>query len=192
MARPRQFDSDAALDAAQGVFHARGFEATSVQHLVDATGLSRSSLYATFGDKHGLFLAVLDRYAEIGKAATDAVCASCSPVQAIRNVLNQAVTETGDAPGCLLVNVAVERASRDPEMAARSAAARRALDARFEGLIRRAQSDLEVGHAADPQRLAHFLTGTLYGIRALQTSGAPQDVLEDVAERAMRVIQQAA
>lgn len=191
MPRPRQFDSDAVLDAAQRVFHAQGFEATSIQDLVDATGLSRSSLYGAFGDKQGLYLAVLDRYAEAGRVAADAVCASCSPLDAIRAVLEQAA-QGGDGPGCLMVNASVERASRDSDTAARSAAARRALDARFEGLVRRAQSALEVDAALDAPSMAHFLTGALYGIRTLQTSGAETPALEDVVQGAMAVLRPAA
>jgi TetR/AcrR family transcriptional repressor of nem operon len=62
MGRPRQFDVDAALDRATELFWQRGYEGTSVQDLVDALGVNRASLYATFGDKARLFESVLERY----------------------------------------------------------------------------------------------------------------------------------
>ena len=62
MARPREFDIDEALDAAMGVFWERGYEATSMVNLMDATGLHKGSIYKAFEDKHDLFLQALRRY----------------------------------------------------------------------------------------------------------------------------------
>lgn len=60
MARPRQFDETTAIEAAAAVFRQRGYHATSVDHLVEATGVHRGSLYGAFGSKHGLFARVLE------------------------------------------------------------------------------------------------------------------------------------
>lgn len=60
MGRPREFDEDSALAAAAEVFRHQGYAATSVDHLVRATGIHRGSLYGTFGSKHGLFVRVLE------------------------------------------------------------------------------------------------------------------------------------
>ena len=65
MARPKAFDEEVVLDRAVEVFWAKGYEATSIQDLVDAMGIQRGSLYATFGGKHQLFLTALDRYGEV-------------------------------------------------------------------------------------------------------------------------------
>lgn len=61
MARPREFDETLAIDAAAAVFRRHGYAATSIEQLVDATGVHRGSLYATFGSKRGLFLRALER-----------------------------------------------------------------------------------------------------------------------------------
>lgn len=66
--RPRQFDESSAVDAAAAVFRRRGYAATSVDHLVEATGVHRGSLYGVFGSKHGLFLRVLE---SVGAPFTD-------------------------------------------------------------------------------------------------------------------------
>ena len=60
MGRPREFDEDQAVAAAAEVFRRRGYAATSVEHLVAATGVHRGSLYGTFGSKHGLLLRTLE------------------------------------------------------------------------------------------------------------------------------------
>src|SRR5262245_26032289 len=60
--RPRQFERDVVLDRAMQVFRARGYEATSIEHLVARMGIQRGSLYAAFGDKRRLFFAAIERY----------------------------------------------------------------------------------------------------------------------------------
>lgn len=65
MARTKEFDPDAALQAALELFWRRGYEATSMSDLVEHLGIGRASLYATFGSKHELYLKALDRYAEL-------------------------------------------------------------------------------------------------------------------------------
>lgn len=71
MGRPRQFDENSALDAAAAAFRQRGYAATSIDHLVEATGVHRGSLYGAFGSKHGLFLRVLDAAATSNTASTE-------------------------------------------------------------------------------------------------------------------------
>ena len=64
MARPREFDEGAVLDAAVLCFWAQGYEATSVKDLVEHTGITAASLYNAFGDKRAIYQKALDRYVE--------------------------------------------------------------------------------------------------------------------------------
>ena len=64
MARPREFDEDAVLDAAMQCFWARGYEATSVRNLIEKTGITGASLYNAFGDKRALYERALHHYVE--------------------------------------------------------------------------------------------------------------------------------
>ena len=59
MARPVEFDRDYAVDASMKVFWSKGYSATSLQDLLDSTGIARSSFYAAFGDKRSLFIEAL-------------------------------------------------------------------------------------------------------------------------------------
>ena len=65
MARTKEFDRDAALDRAMHVFWKKGYEATSLPDLLQAMGIARQSLYDTFGEKHALFMAALERYTQL-------------------------------------------------------------------------------------------------------------------------------
>ena len=62
MARPREFDRDAALRQAMESFWELGYEGTSTATLVERLGIGRSSLYAAFGSKDGLYVEAMDHY----------------------------------------------------------------------------------------------------------------------------------
>ena len=62
MGRPREFNENEALESAMQVFWAKGYDGASLGELTSAMGLSKSSLYDTFGSKHELFIAAVERY----------------------------------------------------------------------------------------------------------------------------------
>ncbi len=94
MARPREFDRDQVVDRAVEVFWRQGFEATSIQDLVEATGLNRGSLYNTFGDKAGLFEAALERY--MAGAPTQPVVAAADTGPPRRATITSAASKLGN------------------------------------------------------------------------------------------------
>ncbi|TAL99113.1 MAG: TetR/AcrR family transcriptional regulator [Paraburkholderia sp.] len=64
MAGVRQFDEDSAFAQALEVFWRKGFRATSMLDLAEATGVQRGSLYNAYGDKEEIFMRVFERYTE--------------------------------------------------------------------------------------------------------------------------------
>ena len=100
VARPREFDTDAALDGAIGVFREHGFEGSSAQMLVDAMGIGRQSLYAAFGDKWQLYRSAVRRDG-MGKCAAhfEALRSGVRAINGIDAMLRR-VVETADQPGC--------------------------------------------------------------------------------------------
>ena len=185
MARPRAFDPDCALDAALGVFETHGYEATSVQDLVDATGLSRSSLYATFGDKHRLYLAALDRYGRAGGDLLQRLVADAArPLDGVRAYLDASAANRG----CFAFNAAAERAATDPDTAARASTGWCNLQATFAGALRDAQSAGDLPADRDAEALASTLAATVYGLRGMQNAGAPQAACEQVAATAFEAL----
>src|SRR5690242_13414285 len=87
MARPREFDEQAVLDAAQRAFRTHGYAGTSLQQLTGATGLGKGSLYAAFGDKRGLYLRVLDDYARRSVAGAGSALERSPALDALREQL---------------------------------------------------------------------------------------------------------
>ena len=119
MARPREFDEEAALTAAIGCFWGRGYEATSTRDLADAMGIGGKSLYNAFGDKHALFRQALERYLQGFDVRVSRLEGRMPPRQAIRAFFDEVVEQTlsdRDWKGCMLVNSALEVAPHDPDL----------------------------------------------------------------------------
>ncbi len=119
--RPREFDVDQVLDAAMQAFWAKGYEATTLTDLTNATGLHKGSLYQAFGDKHTLFKEALNRYlADMRRAKNELLAAAETPLDGIRAVghgmLDIADADCDCPKGCLAVNSLVELAPHDPEI----------------------------------------------------------------------------
>lgn len=187
--RPREFDVDAALDAALDLFWRHGYEGTSLAALAEAMGISPPSLYAAFGNKEALFGKVLDRYiqrpASYLRKALEAPTARAAAEQALRGAIDMAM-DPRHAEGCLLVRGGVASGpaadSIRTELSRRRAGAEAAVCGRFERAA--AEGDLPVG--ADPPQLARFLMTVIWGMSVQAAGGANRTQLEEVAEIALQ------
>lgn len=147
MAGKKQFDMDTALDAAMIQFWRAGYTGTSVDDLSRATGLNRSSIYSSLGDKDALFLRCLDRYAVRYGGRYDAALAraAAEPLAAVRaffDVTLERIADPGLPDGCLIAQSAMAIPVLSPDAADR---AKEALD--FQRL--RLRIALKAGRMAD-------------------------------------------
>src|SRR5260370_15599070 len=119
MARPREFDEAAVLDAAIQQFWLRGYEATSVRDLADEMGIAGASLYNAFGDKRTLYERSLNRYLDqTFRERIRRLEHSLPPRDAIVAFLQEIIKRSLNDKqrlGCLLVNSALEIALHDQE-----------------------------------------------------------------------------
>jgi len=118
---PKQFNCDTVLLKALEVFWAKGYEATSIQDLVDAMGVSRASMYDTFGNKRDLFLLAFKQYSQSSiEKVTQTLNADNAPLTNLRALLSMMTqgNEAGKHYGCFANNVAIELGPHDPEIAA--------------------------------------------------------------------------
>lgn len=191
--RPLEFDPDAALDAAMQVFWRNGYENTSMQDLLDAMRISKSSLYQAFGGKQALFERCMTRYGdEMTGALRGALQASPSGLAFIRQFLESVLDEARgvcEARGCLVLNTANEFARRNPRIAE---AVSQGLD-RFHGVlltaVERAQQEGEIppGHSA--AMLASYLVCSMSGLKTLSKTGAGEDTLRGIVELTLKALQ---
>jgi TetR/AcrR family transcriptional repressor of nem operon len=191
MPRPREFDPAAALDKAMGVFWTRGYEATSVDDLCAATRLSRSSLYAAFGDKRNLLLKSLDNYLERGTARI-ADSLSRPPVRkALAGLLNEFIDAIVAGPGrrgCFIGNCAAELSRNDREAMARVSGALARNTAVFRDALLAAKARGELSPKSDPEALSHFLTASIQGLRLIGKANPDRAMLQDIAKTMLRCL----
>ena len=189
MARTKEFEPERALERAMELFWRRGYEATSLRELLEAMGIGQGSFYGTFGDKHTLFLATLDRYREAAEAGAVTTLEDGSPKEAIRAMFRGMVDvlagQEEPRRGCFLANSAVELAPHDAEVGERISRYVRCLEDAFERTVRRGQATGEIDTRRDPRTLARSLVNNSLGLRVLARTGTDRRTLEDAADAAL-------
>jgi TetR/AcrR family transcriptional repressor of nem operon len=192
VARTKEFDLEAALQAALELFWERGYEATSMADLVERMGVARASIYATFGGKRALYLKALGRYGELVDPKLLAGLSQPGPaLPAVRALVEGYAREAagdGGRRGCFVVNTAVELAPHDPLAARRVQASWDFLETALTSALMRAQAQGELGEDKDPRALARFLLVLMQGLRVVGKAAAGPDRLRDAATQALAVL----
>lgn len=185
MARPRAFDVEAALDNAMETFWSKGYETTSLDDLCEVTGLSRSSLYATFGSKRNLLLRSIDRYVEQRTSRLAAVLAQPIPIRdAFDALAQQFIDQIVAGPGrrgCFLGNCAAELPRKDRAALTHVSQGLASTEATFREALTRAKERRELSEDADVDALARFLTAGFQGLRLVGKVNSDRAALGQIA-----------
>ncbi|WP_086819860.1 TetR/AcrR family transcriptional regulator [Allokutzneria sp. NRRL B-24872] len=191
MGRTKEFDPDVALRAAMELFWRRGYEATSMQDLVDHLGIGRASIYATFGSKHELYLSALDRYCESMDGTALAALSKPGPaLPAVREVMRsfaESALADEERKGCMVTNTAVECLPRDRQAARRVDASHDAVETALTGALIRAQNQGELAEDRDPRAIARFLVTFLQGLQVIARTGHDRR-LTDALDQALALL----
>lgn len=193
--RTKEFEIDEIADAAMHVFWRHGYAATSVQDLVEGTGLSRSSLYSTFESKQGLYQKALQRYELLTTLNNVKLLSGTgSPKELIRQLLiNVVEDELNDAEhkGCLVANACLELSGHDEDVAQFVVNNLQKLQHALENLLIKAQQSGEIASTQNPRALASFFLNTMQGLRVLGKGSLlkqRKQSLVDVVEVALNVL----
>lgn len=192
MARPRSFEREEVVEKALGVFWRQGYQATSVQDLVEATGLNRGSLYDTFGDKHGLFLETVNYYRANVSAQRLARLEAPGPLRErvagfFQGIIDFAQGE-GRLLGCLMTNSTVELAPHDRDARLAVAANMGAMEAAFRRVLTRAKKNGELAGDKSPADLARFFTATANGLNVMAKTAPEPATLRSVVRVALEAL----
>lgn len=190
--RPREFDMDTVLDGAVRVFRERGYHATSVGDLSEATGLTAGSLYKAFGDKRGVFLAAFAHYVEARNAGLrrllDRQPSGYEKIRAVLHFYAQSSHGSEGRRGCLVVSSATALATFDDEIAAQVEAAMRRSEDLLRQLLRQGQEDGSVAQDIDVTAMARVLLAVLQGFRLIGKSGRTRNDMMAAADQALKLL----
>ena len=123
--RPRQFDETRLIHDLMMIFWRHGFDGTTSALISSAAGLRPSSLYNTFGSKHGLFLVVLDHYLELLDDRLEPLTQGkegLADIARFLRQLQQSKLASGAIPGCLMANTLGDGGESDPDISRRTKA----------------------------------------------------------------------
>lgn len=187
MARPREFDEDQVIESLMNVFWEKGYEATSMQDLVAASGLLKGSLYGAFGGKQALYLTALKHYDRTRmQAAIDMLSGEGSAKQKITRLFDNVIESTKKgifAGGCLLCNASLEMAVTDRQVKNEiKTTIRRLKVAIIDALKTHTKSEDQAAS------LAAFIVSAYFGSRILAKSGAPAAMIGDTRDHCLQLI----
>jgi TetR/AcrR family transcriptional repressor of nem operon len=188
MARPREFDLETVLDRATRLFWQRGYGGTSLNDLEAAMGIGRTSIYAAFGGKEELFLAVVDHYDRTYSIKLKkALAAGGSVHAAVERYFAELLKAFADPDlplGCLLTNVGVEGDRGTTRLGRKIAASIARTEDAFYDLLRSGQGRGEVDRSVDIRAVARYFVAATHGLstmaKALPNSSALTDVVDAI------------
>jgi TetR/AcrR family transcriptional repressor of nem operon len=193
MARTKEFNEDQALDKAIEIFWHKGYNGTSAQDLVTHLGLSRSSLYDTFGDKQKLFAQSLQRYQKNAQnQIVELFDQSENIKETLHDIFKQAVIESLEdriTKGCFMVNSSVELAMHDEEIAKIVKNNSQIMEEVFTTAIQKGQDSGHISKANSAKVLARFIFNNYSGIRVLARTGErDKQVYDDIIKAMLSIL----
>ena len=191
MARQKEFNQDEVLHKAMEVFWRRGYEAASIQDLVQHMGINRQSMYDTFGDKHALFLQALDRYREIQSRRVFEILDRPGSVKKnvrllFEEAVERALSEEGRR-GCFVGNATSELAGRCKETAIRTCKSMASAEKTFQRALIRGTEQGEF-RIRDTRAVARFFYCVLQGLVLTAKASRDRKLLNDVVKVTLSVL----
>jgi AcrR family transcriptional regulator len=189
MGRPREFDVDEALQAAMVLFWRKGYEGTSLSDLTEGMGITRPSLYGTFGNKEELFRKALERYEQgymgFFREAMDKPT-SRGVVEYMLQSYVDALTASCNPGGCMGINAAMACSEASAEVQRAVIEKRKFGEQALAERLKRAKEEGDLPPDSDPVDLACYVMTVAQGMAVQAVAGADRAALYKVAEMTLR------
>jgi TetR/AcrR family transcriptional repressor of nem operon len=184
--RPLEFDPEIAVEAAMRLFWRKGYESSSLQDLLGAMGLSKSSFYQTFKSKHALFQRCIRHYRQtLTSEMQEQLKSVGSGRDFITTQFRSVAKETSGVDarrGCLLMNTASEFAQTDPQIAELVSYSIESVTEVFESAVQQAQQQGDIPSTKDARALATYLVSSMSGLRNMVKAGADRGTVKRITD----------
>lgn len=187
------FDEETALKKAKELFWLKGYNGTSMDELTKVTGLSRSSIYNSFGDKYSLFMQCLNYYkkCQYNKLA-QSLGRLNSPLKKIQMVFRFSIDELVrdiDRKGCLIVNTTTELANLESNISLFAKGNMEDHEKFFQDLVKEGQQSGEINKSLPSLAIARHLFNSLVGLKVMAQTTSDKKTLDDIAKVSLSVLQ---
>jgi len=189
--RPLQYDPEIVLASAMSVFWKQGYCATSLDDLLNAMNLSKSSFYQAYKSKHALFLNCLSHYLKLTSDELQVVLTkSESGKKIIIDIFDMVIQDGAKNPcGCLISNTANEFAQTDAQITKLIKKSLNTYKRIFKRAVEKGQNDGSINEDIDPECLAAYLVTSLSGLRTMVKAGIDQKTLRGMVRMIENTIQ---
>ena len=191
MSRTVSFDEEIIIGNAMQVFWEKGFNATSMQDLVDATGLNRSSIYNTFGSKLALYRDCLAFYQkQTGGKLKKVLLKAGTPMEALRSIFDLAfhdILQDQQGKGCFNMNCKAEMGNQNLEIRNWLLGTQEEMLDLFETLIAAGQEEGSFNNKKPAREYAYFLFNGFQGLRMTGILERDKSVLNGIIENILSV-----
>jgi len=188
LGRPAEYDKERSLNAALAVFWRKGYEATSLADLCEAMRMSKSTLYAVFGDKRRLFLSAIRAYSDnLLDELRKNYERSAGPIEFIEQILRSVAREAGsrgERRGCLVMNSATEFAQSDRDVARIVSHTLEQMAEIFATALARPRRNGKIRVGA-PGSMALYLVSTIAGMKTMVKGGRSEHELHLLVDMVM-------
>ena len=189
MNRARTFDPGTALSQIVDLFASKGYSDTSMEDIVETTGVSRYGLYGTFGNKRELFEQALEKYAEgMGKQSYLRLLEPGASLNHIREIFRERVADMcceEENKGCLFVHTAMQMAPQDEDLRGVLIRFMKRMAKAFAIGLDSAKGRGEIDEDVDVDAAGLLLTNTMFGLAVLGRTGFPKEALDGIADSAL-------
>ncbi len=184
MGRPREFNTTEALDKATHVFWVKGYDATSLNDLIEAMGISKSSFYETFSSKQDLYHSSIDRYGETTQQELILILESDIPgreaiAQVFLNTANRFINNAIPM-GCFLSNSAAELAPDNVKTKDKISGYFHRAEEAFTNAVKRGQKEGTISNDKDATALGRFFVSSMNGLQVVGKTNQDAQAIKDI------------
>ena len=192
MPRNEVFNRDEVIENAMNLFWKKGYNGTSMQDLVDMTGLGRSSIYNSFGSKMDFYLMALNHYKALSADGfKKALMESTNPLESIEKIFHITMIQAfndNESKGCFIVNCKTEMANSDSQINNWLMMDQKQAITMFEELVKNGQEQGLINTHATAEEHAYFLYNSLQGLRVSSITIKDKNVLDSILKNCLSVL----